>query len=232
MEKAYALQAGIGAIGKNGCLIIPHWGSFFFLSVILTNLELPPDQPLKLDICKSCSRCIDSCPTHCIIPDRTIDARRCISYLTIENKGEMPREQREKIGNWLFGCDVCQTVCPHNQNVIHQKKQIQAIANPILPDTLPLFPFFDLSEEAFKSQFKKTALYRSKREGMMRNAAIVIGNQKNPKALPILEKAKIEIKSEIVSEAISWAIEQITRMDASTRTKTKTDPSPPQNQPK
>ncbi len=217
MEKAYALQAGIGSIGKNGCLIIPQWGSFFFLSVILTNLKLTPDVPISQDMCKSCSRCIDSCPTHCILLNRTIDANRCISYLTIENKNPIPHEQREAIGNWLFGCDVCQTVCPHNQNVINQKKQVRSIANPTLPGAMPLFPFFDLSEYTFRNQFKKTALYRSKREGIMRNAAIVIGNQKNPEALPILRKAKNKIKSQMVAEAIAWAISQITGLDAPAR---------------
>ncbi|MFO3797403.1 MAG: tRNA epoxyqueuosine(34) reductase QueG, partial [Anaerolineales bacterium] len=110
LERDLAQRAGLGWIGKNGCLINPRYGSYFLLAEILLGLELAPDPPFPTDHCGHCTRCIQACPTHCILPDRTIDARRCLSYLTIENKGEIPEELRPQIGNWIFGCDICQEV--------------------------------------------------------------------------------------------------------------------------
>jgi epoxyqueuosine reductase len=115
LERDLAQQAGIGWIGKNTCLIHPKQGSYFFLSEILLDLELEPDPPFTTDHCGTCTRCITACPTQCILPDRTLDATRCISYLTIELKDDIPVELREKVGDWAFGCDVCQMVCPWNR---------------------------------------------------------------------------------------------------------------------
>jgi epoxyqueuosine reductase len=115
LERDLAQRAGIGWIGKNTCLISPKFGSYFLLSEILLDLALEPDSPFITDHCGTCTRCIEACPTDCILPDRTIDASRCISYLTIELKDEIPSELRDKIGNWVFGCDICQIVCPWNR---------------------------------------------------------------------------------------------------------------------
>ena len=115
LERDLAQRAGIGWIGKNTCLINPKQGSYFLLSEILLDLELEPDPPFTTDHCGTCTRCIEACPTDCILPNRTLDARRCISYLTIELKDDIPLELRDKIGDWVFGCDICQQVCPWNR---------------------------------------------------------------------------------------------------------------------
>ena len=115
LERDLAQRAGLGWIGKNTCLINPRFGSYFLLAEILLGIELEPDTPFTADRCGTCSRCISACPTGCILPDRTIDARRCLSYLTIENKDEIPLDLRPKLGNRVFGCDICQQVCPWNR---------------------------------------------------------------------------------------------------------------------
>ncbi len=115
LERDIAQRAGLGWIGKNSCLIHPEQGSYFLLAEIFTDIELEIDQPFLADRCGSCTRCLEACPTHCILPDRTIDANRCISYLTIENKGPIPHDLRKYTGNWVFGCDICQMVCPWNR---------------------------------------------------------------------------------------------------------------------
>lgn len=112
LEREMGQRAGLGWIGKNSCLINPQAGSYFLVAEILLGIELPPDKAFNSDHCGSCTRCIEACPTRCILPNRTLDANRCISYLTIEEKGALPAALRSKIGNWVFGCDICQQVCP------------------------------------------------------------------------------------------------------------------------
>ncbi len=114
LERALAQKAGLGWIGKNSCLLIPGQGSFFFIGEIFINIPFPPDRPFLSDHCGNCRRCIENCPTNCINENRTLDANHCISYLTIENKDTIPVHDREAIGTWIFGCDVCQQVCPWN----------------------------------------------------------------------------------------------------------------------
>jgi len=206
LERSFASSAGLGIAGKNSCLIIKGFGSYFFLAEILINLPLPVDQAFTRDLCGTCQRCIEACPTGCIRDDRTIDAGRCISYLTIENKGEIPDKLKPLVGNWVFGCDVCQTVCPHNTWTPEQK---MVLGDPIIPECLDLIPLFSLDEDEFKSRFQESPLYRAKRHGTLRNAAVVLGNQKYQPALPALKNALENKEHPAVKDACRWAIRQI-----------------------
>lgn len=206
LERAFASQAGLGAIGKNNCLIIPGEGSYFFLAEILTNLPLPQDQPFNSDLCKNCQRCIQACPTSCIQPNHTIDANHCISYLTIENKNVIEDYLKGSIGDWLFGCDVCQMVCPHN---VKPSADILPIGAPILPEFIKLIELFSLNETSFNEKFQQTPLSRSKRRRLLRNAAIVLGNQKDGHALASLENALVNETDPVILDACKWAIDQI-----------------------
>ncbi len=206
LERAYAALAGMGMPGKNGCLLIQGSGSHFFLAEILTDLALPIDAPYPHDLCKSCRRCIDACPTSCILENRTIDANRCISYLTIENKGEIPDHLKSKLGDWVFGCDICQTVCPHNA---HTPEQLYALGAPLIQEWINLLDLFALDEFTFKKKFGETPLSRAKRQGLLRNAAIVLGNQKLKAALPVLQQALEKEQDPAVIDACRWAIKMI-----------------------
>ena len=206
LERSFASSAGLGIAGKNSCLIIKGFGSYFFLAEILINLPLPVDQEFTRDLCGTCQRCIEACPTGCIRDDRTIDAGNCISYLTIENKGDIPDKLKPLVGNWAFGCDVCQTVCPHNA---WTPEQNLVMGKPLIPDCLDLIPLFSLDEGEFKSRFQETPLYRTKRHGMLRNAAVVLGNQKYQPALPTLKSALENEEHPALKDACRWAIQQI-----------------------
>lgn len=206
LERSFAAQAGIGAAGKNTCLLIQGSGSYFFLAEILTDLPLPVDEPYTRDLCGSCQRCMDACPTGCIHPDRTIDAGRCISTLTIEHRGILPDEKKGLLGDWVFGCDLCQMVCPHNTQT---PERPIILGNPHLPEFLDLVALFNLSEAQFKTSFGPTPLARTRRAGLLRNAAIVLGNQRSAAALPALRSALTQETAAGIADACQWAIRQI-----------------------
>ena len=206
LERDYASLAGLGITGKNSCLIIQGIGSYFFLAEIFTDIVLPIDAPYERDLCGSCRRCIDACPTNCILENRTIDANRCISYLTIENKGEIPDNLKGYIGNWVFGCDVCQIACPHNAQT---PDQIITLGNPILSEDIDLIGLFSENETSFDEKYGETPLSRAKRDGLLRNAAVALGNQKYKKALPILKQALNREEDFAVKDACRWAINEI-----------------------
>jgi epoxyqueuosine reductase len=178
LEKELAQKAGLGWIGKNSCLIIPEAGSFFFLAEILINLPFDPDSVFEKDFCGNCSRCIDSCPTNCILPNRTIDANQCISYLTIENRSTIPEKIRERINGWIFGCDICQQVCPWNikfskepePNFFQSSESIQKFN---------IISELKLDKSEFKNKYSKSPIYRAKYEGYKRNLLIAAGNNFN-----------------------------------------------------
>ncbi len=210
LERSIAKNGGIGWIGKNSCLLIPGVGSYFFLAEILTNVDFQPDLPFDQDLCGTCSRCIDSCPTHCILPDRTIDAGLCISYLTIENRAGIAPDLREPIGAWIFGCDVCQQVCPWNIR----------FADPYIQNTYDLsdeIKNFDphmllhMEQDQFKTTYREYPFYRAKLRGLKRNVIVSLGNSLIPGNLKILEDALRNETDEMLVEHLKWAINKIKR---------------------
>ena len=203
LERDLAQRAGIGWIGKNTCLINPRHGSYFLLSEILLDLMLEPDPPLITDHCGTCTRCIEACPTDCILPDRTIDATRCISYLTIELKDEVPIELRDKIGNWVFGCDICQMVCPWNR--------FAGEGDPAFGHEDPagsLSEELSMSPQQFNRRFKGSPVKRARRGGYLRNVAVALGNIGDMHALPVLQNT-LHHEELLVREHAGWAVEQI-----------------------
>jgi epoxyqueuosine reductase len=219
LERGFAAAAGLGQTGKNACLIIQGTGSYFFLAEILTDLPLPIDPPYTRDLCGSCQRCIDACPTQCILPNRSLDARRCISYLTIEHKGIIPDDLKPQMGDWVFGCDICQMVCPHNA---WTPEQDYPLGQNNLPAQMDLIDLFALDQAAFKQRFKDTPMERTKRKGLLRNAAIALGNQKVEAALPALGQALETESDEGLLDACRWAIRQI-KNDSNDSTREKSD---------
>jgi epoxyqueuosine reductase len=205
LERDLAQRAGIGWIGKNTCLIHPQQGSYFLLSEIFLDLALDPDPPFVTDHCGTCTRCIDACPTDCIRPNRTIDATRCISYLTIELKDDIPTELRHKMGNWVFGCDICQMVCPWNR--------FAGEGDSAFGDKNPLHALTDelnTSTQEFNQRFKRTPIKRAKRRGYLRNATVALGNSGDRHALPVLQNT-LNDEEPMVREHAKWAIEEINK---------------------
>lgn len=210
LERDFARRAGLGWFGKNTMLLNKHLGSYFFLGALLLDLALEADRPHDASHCGTCTACLDACPTHAFVEPGVLDSRRCISYLTIELRGPIPEELREPMGDWLFGCDVCQEVCPWNGKAppgLEPALQARSDLTSINPLDL-----LTLSEEQFRRRFRGTALMRSKRRGLLRNAAIVLGNQGDASALPALRHALAD-PDPVVREAAQWAIERIQESD-------------------
>jgi epoxyqueuosine reductase len=203
LEREFAQLAGLGWIGKNTLLLNKQNGSWFFLAALLTDLELEYDQPHATDHCGTCTACLDACPTDAFVDAYVLDARKCISYLTIESRGAVPPELRPGIGEWLFGCDICQEVCPWNHRApLTPEPDFQ----PHLGMTnLGLVELFSLDENAFRARFRHTPLWRSKRRGMLRNAAMVLGNQHPREAISALIRGLNDDES-LVRGASAWAL--------------------------
>jgi epoxyqueuosine reductase len=206
LERELAQRAGLGWIGKNTCLITPRLGSYFLLAEILLGIELEPDEPFTFDRCGTCRRCIEACSTGCIQPDRTLDARRCISYLTIENRDNIQPDLRPLMGQWVFGCDECQMVCPWNRFSATDYDPAFAprlgLPNPDLKTELALTP------QEFNRRFKDSPIRRTRRNSYLRNVAIALGNSGGPAAIPALERA-LQIDDLLIREHSAWAMEQI-----------------------
>jgi len=184
LERDHAQRAGLGWIGKNTVLINPAIGSYLILGVILTDAELEPDEPFLPDHCGTCERCVQACPTGAILAPRELDARLCISYLTIELRGPIPRELRRLIGNRIFGCDICQEVCPWNcETPATREPRFQPREELTGPDLVGLA---NLGEAEFREHYSGTAIERAKRHGFLRNVAVALGNWGDSAALPAL----------------------------------------------
>jgi epoxyqueuosine reductase len=203
LERDLAQRAGLGWVGKNTLLINPKAGSTFFLAEILLGIELEPDEEITTDHCGTCTRCITACPTQCILPNQVLDARRCISYLTIELKDDIPEELRPLMQNWIFGCDVCQQVCPWNRF----SSQADSAFEPKIP--LPVITSdLTLTSVEFNQRFKKSPIKRAKRRGYLRNLAVAIGNNGSESDIPILEQASQD-EEPMIREHAKWAIEKV-----------------------
>jgi epoxyqueuosine reductase len=201
-ERAYAAAAGIGAWGKNTCLLHPDHGSWFFLGEVVTDLDLAPDAP-RSDMCGSCTACLDACPTGALPAPYTLDATRCISYLTIEVKGPIPEDRRVGVGRHVFGCDICQDVCPWNRKR-RARGGLAFEARPGLeaPD---LEDLAGLDADAFRERFRKSPLKRAKRRGLLRNVAVALGNSRDPKKRAVLLRLA-EDEDPLVREHAEWAL--------------------------
>jgi len=207
LERDYAMAAGLGWIGKNTCLISPQHGSYFLLGELFLDLELEPDPPFHSDQCGTCTRCIQACPTGCILPDRTLDSARCISYLTIENKGEIPVVLRPKLGEWIFGCDICQQVCPWNLRFAAQTGDPDL--EPLDTDAnTPLHAELRLSPQEFNRKFKGRPVLRARRRGYLRNVAVALGNTRDPAAIPDLRECLLHEAEPLVRAHAAWALGQ------------------------
>jgi epoxyqueuosine reductase len=205
LERDFAQRAGLGFVGKHTNLISRKFGNWIFLCEIITTLELKPDAPEK-NHCGKCSRCISACPTNAITAPFQLDARRCISYLTIELKGSIPVEFRKAIGNRIYGCDDCLAACPWNR-FAREGKLMKAHARKDLvqPDLIELLQLDDVD---FKSHFKDSPILRTKRRGLLRNICVALGNTGDKSALPALEKVARDSEP-LISEHARWAISEI-----------------------
>ena len=218
LERELAARAGLGWFGKNTMLIHPRRGSYFFLGVLLTDLPLEPSAPFREDHCGTCRRCLDACPTGALLgrDERgapVMDARLCISYLTIELKGPIPEELRSAIGNRVFGCDICQEVCPWNEKFSGPTAE-PAYAPRDGLDGVSLIDLaarlLDMSGKAFMREFRDSPVSRARRNGLLRNVCVALGNSGSEAAIPVLERAARD-RSELVREHARWALERMAR---------------------
>lgn len=203
LEREFAQLAGLGWIGKNTLLLNPQHGSWFFLAALLTDLELQYDAPHETDHCGTCRACLDACPTGAFPQPYVLDATRCISYLTIELQSSVPSELRTGVGDWLFGCDICQEVCPWNSRAPLSQQAEFAPRDECNP--AELIALFGLDDAAFRARFRHTPLWRPKRRGLLRNAAIVLGNKPFDAAIPALIRG-LNDDDPLVRGACAWAL--------------------------
>lgn len=212
LERDLGRLAGLGWFGKNTMLINPGLGSFFFLGVLLLDLDLTADAPFEAERCGSCTRCLDACPTQALVEPGILDARRCISYLTIELKGHIPVELRESIGGLVYGCDICQDVCPWNEKFSRAlpddspfaarealgTKDASTVAREVLA----------MSDEDFRTAFRGSPMKRAKLRGLKRNAAVVLGNVGGANDVPLLHDA-LDSAEPLVSDHAAWALDRV-----------------------
>lgn len=203
LEREWAALGGVGWFGKNTNLLNRERGSWFFLAELVVNFDLEPSEPIA-DHCGTCTSCLDLCPTGALTPGYRLDSRKCISYWTIEHRGWIPCDLRPQFGNWVFGCDVCQDVCPWNEK--YARENAIALNPAMFPSLMELVC---LDEDTFRARYRGTPVLRPKREGLVRNAAIALGNSGNPAAAASLEKALESDPSPVVRGHAGWALGQI-----------------------
>jgi epoxyqueuosine reductase len=205
VERVYAKYAGVGWIGKNTCILNQKIGSWLFLGVILTSIELVADLPAP-DRCGTCTRCIDACPTHAFVEPYHLDSNRCIAYLTIEKRGDIPESMRDGIGRHVFGCDICQDVCPWNRKApatsASEFQPREGLVNPALEWLA------EITAEEFRQRFRGSPIRRAKRTGLRRNAVVAMGNSGDPRFVPALEKLAAD-EDPVLAEHARWAINKL-----------------------
>ena len=206
LEREFARKAGIGWAAKNTMLINKQIGSYFFLAAVLVDQVLEWDAPFEAFHCGTCTACIDACPTDAFVSAHVLDANKCISYLTIEHRTPIPTPLRAKIGDWVLGCDICQEVCPWNRKAPLAEEEVFDPLEGHNPLSLP--ELFELDDDQFRARFRKTPLWRPKRRGILRNAAIALGNEANPDSITALSLG-IEDVEPLVRGAAAWALRQI-----------------------
>lgn len=208
LEREFAQLAGLGWIGKNTLLLNRGVGSWFFLAALLTSEVLDYDQPWTANHCGTCRACLDACPTGALVAPYRLDARRCISYLTIELRGPVPEDLRQQVAPWLWGCDLCQEVCPWNHRpAATDEPGLRPLEGPV-----NLGELFYLDDEAFRRRFRRTPLWRAKRRGLLRNAAVVLAGQKHDAAITALRHG-LSDPEVLVRDACRWALEQFSTVD-------------------
>ena len=209
LEKGFAEKAGLGWFGKHTNIINPIYGSWIFLGALVTDLELTPDKAVKKN-CGKCELCIIGCPTNAIVSPYQLDANKCISFLTIENKGAIPYELRPLMGDWIFGCDICQDICPVNdksdmpQNMMFTEKTTSY---------LDLVEILYMSQEQFSIRFSRSPIKRAKLRGLQRNACVALGNSKQKEGISALIKTLKNNESELVRGHSAWALGEINTME-------------------
>jgi epoxyqueuosine reductase len=207
LERAWAQRAGVGFVGKNCCLIVPGLGSHVLLATVVTDAELPADAPMA-ERCGGCRLCLDGCPTGAFVGPRELDARRCIAYLTIEHRGPIDPELRAPMGTHLFGCDDCQDVCPFNRTAPLPASETE----PFAPDPrleVEVAQLLSMDDAGMLEWAHGSPLRRPGRERLARNAAIVLGNAKDRRHLPVLQRTAAEDPSDVVRDAAEWAVRRL-----------------------
>jgi epoxyqueuosine reductase len=217
-ERAWAARAGLGFVGKNGLLIVPGVGSMVLLGEVVTTLDLAGNEPVPMtERCGACTRCLDACPTDAFAAPFVLDARRCVSYLTIEHKNPIDPALREGVGGHLFGCDDCQTVCPFNAGVGARAPLRDDDGDPFSPldqwSLIGLEDLLALDEEGWRVVREGTPLGRAGRSSLARNAAIVLGNRGDKRAVPALRMAASRHEDPMVREAAAWALDRLERRE-------------------
>jgi len=204
LDRAAAARAGLGWLGKNTNLLVPGAGSYVLLAEIVTSAALQPDQPLKKS-CGSCDACLRVCPTGALVKPGVLDNRRCISFWTIEHRGVIPREIRPLIGEWIFGCDLCQEICPVNVRPDAPDAEALTAFGPMMEPRPRLEELLPLDEETFRARFRQSAVWRTRRSGLLRNVCIALGNVADRRSVPALSRALVDNEALIRGHA-AWAL--------------------------